>query len=70
MPMLMVVAVLVVMVSFRPMIVRHLDLLSVQVLLAIGAKRASWPWWLGPRVGMVGQPLPDTIRLSEQLLRY
>jgi hypothetical protein len=47
--MLMVVAALVVMVmivrvlvvSLSPMVVRHSDLLSVQVLPAIGAKRAS-----------------------------
>jgi hypothetical protein len=51
--MLMVVAVLVVMVmivrvamvvfmvSLRPMVVCHLDLLAVQVLIDIGAKRAS-----------------------------
>ena len=76
MPMLMVVAVLVamvmivcvLMVSLMPMVVRHLD------LLALGAKQASWPWWLRACVGMVGQPLPHMIGvvfrlLSEHLFR-
>jgi hypothetical protein len=70
----MVMIMRVLMVSLMPMVVRHLDHLSVQVLLALGAKQASWPCWLRACVGMVRQPLPDMVGvvfrlLSEHLVR-
>jgi hypothetical protein len=66
----MVMIVRVLMVSLMPMVVRHLDLPSVQVLLALGAKRHAHggSWWLRTCVGMVGQPLPHMIGVVSRLL--